>query len=143
MSQKLFLSLGIVAGILIPNIALAQQGITQQGSASATAIGDNNFAASQVHQSATQNQYGDPNASVNGQGQVINQQANGSATAIGQNNIVISDIEQNSVQNQYGNGVPNNQQAVQNATNNATAIGQNNTVINTTGQYNLQNQWNY
>ena len=144
MSQKLLLSLGLVAGILIPNTVLAQQVTVQQGSASATAVGEGNFAASRVHQSAAQNQHGNPNAYVNGQGQVINQQAHGSATAVGQDNVVISDIDQRSVQNQYGNyGDPNSQQAVQNATNNAAAIGRNNTVVNTTRQYNLQNQWSY
>ena len=141
--SKQLLSLSILASILIPNVVLAGQ-IVQQGSSSATAIGNNNFAASSVKQSATQNQSANPNAYVNEQGQTIVQKEHSSAAAVGQDNVVISEIEQNSVQNQYGNyGDPSNQHAVQNATNNAAAIGQQNTIINTTGQYNLQNQWSY
>ena len=40
------LSLGIAAGILIPNVVLAEQVIIQQGSTSATAIGNNNHVGS-------------------------------------------------------------------------------------------------
>ncbi|HEY9771020.1 MAG TPA: hypothetical protein V6C71_21420 [Coleofasciculaceae cyanobacterium] len=142
--SKQLLSLSIVASILIPNIVLAEQVVVQQGSTNATAIGNHNFAASSVEQSATQNQSANPNAYINEQGQTVVQQGQSSAAAVGQDNVVISEIEQNSVQNQSGNyGDPNNQQAIQNATDNAAAIGQQNTIINTTGQYNLQNQWSY
>ena len=139
MSNKL-LFLSVVVGILIPNAVLAEVVIQQAGS-SATAIGNNNFAASSVNQSASQNQFANPNGYVDGSRQVTVQQAQSNAAAIGQNNVVVSDIEQHSVQNQYGSN--SQQQAIQNAINNAAAIGQNNTIINSTGQYNLQNQWSY
>jgi hypothetical protein len=136
MSHKI-LSLGIAFSILIPNVVLAEQVIIQQGSTSATAVGNNNYAASSVHQAATQNQ----NANVNDPNQIAIQQGQSNTAAIGQNNAVISNIEQNSVQNQSGD--PNNQLGIQSATDNAAAIGNNNTIINNTGQYNLQNQWSY
>lgn len=145
MSHKI-LSIGIATASLffIPHLVRAEQVIIQQGSTSATAVGNNNFAASSVHQSATQNQYANPNAYVNEQGQVTVQQGHSNAAAIGQNNTVVNNIDQNSVQNQYGNyGDPNNQLAVQNATGNSAAIGENNLIINNTGQYNQQNQWSY
>ena len=142
--SRTLLFLVAVASILIPNTVLAQQVVIQQGSTSATAVGDNNFAAGRVHQSAEQNQHANPNAYVNEQGQVIEQNGQSSAAAVGQGNVVISDIEQNSVQNQHGNyGDPTQQLGVQSATDNAAAVGQNNTIVNTTGQYNLQNQWSY
>ena len=143
MSSKL-LSLGIAAGILIPNAVLAEQVIIQQGSSNATAIGNHNYARSSVHQSATQNQSANPNAYLNGQGQVSIQQGDSNAAAIGNNNAVVGNIEQNSVQNQNGNySDRHNQSAVQDATDNAAAVGNDNRIINNTRQYNLQNQWSY
>lgn len=136
MSHKI-LSLGIAFSVLVPNVVLAEQVIIQQGSTSATAIGNNNYAASSVDQAATQNQ----NASVNDPNQTAIQLGQSNTAAIGENNAVISNIDQNSVQNQAGD--PNNQLAVQSATDNAAAIGNSNTIINSTGQYNLQNQWSY
>lgn len=50
MSDKL-LFLSVVVGIVIPNAVLAEVVIQQAGS-SAAAIGNNNLAASSVHQSA-------------------------------------------------------------------------------------------
>jgi hypothetical protein len=135
MSHKI-LSLGIAFSILIPNAVLAEQVIIQQGSTSATAVGNNNYAASSVHQAATQNQ----NTNVNDPGQLAIQQGESNTAAIGQNNAVISNIDQNSVQNQSGS---TDQLGVQSATDNAAAIGNSNTIINSTGQYNLQNQWSY
>lgn len=107
MSNKILL-FGFTAAtlILVPNFAQAQnvQVISQQGSASATAVGKNNTAISNVHQSAVQNQFGNPYGSWdNPQTQITIQRANGSATAIGENNTVISNIDQSSVQNQYAN----------------------------------------
>ncbi|WP_019506023.1 hypothetical protein [Pleurocapsa sp. PCC 7319] len=141
MSKK-FLSIGIAAAtiLLIPNVVRANQVVIQHGSSSATAVGNNNFAASGVHQSAVQNQHGNPN----GSGQMVIQGGHSNAAAIGQNNAVINHIDQASVQNQHGNyGTPQNQLAVQQATGNSAAIGENNLIINGTGQYNLQNQWSY
>ncbi|MEM7592414.1 MAG: hypothetical protein AAF383_12975 [Cyanobacteria bacterium P01_A01_bin.83] len=135
MSPKL-LSFGIVAGILFPNCVLAQQVIQQSASSSATAIGNGNFAASSVNQSAAQNGSHAP-------GQTIIQNGESNATAIGENNVVISDLEQVSVQNQHGVGNGQRQLSIQNATNNAAAVGRNNTIINRSGQYNFQNQWSY
>ena len=143
MSHKL-LSLGIAAGILVPNVVLAEQVIIQQGSTSATAIGNHNYAASSVNQSSVQNQAVNPNTYINEQGQVSIQQGNSNAAAVGNNNTVTSNITQDSVQYQQGNySDHHNQTAVQNATDNSTAIGDRNRIINTTGQYNLQNQWSY
>lgn len=104
MSNKILL-LGFTTAtlILVPNLVRAQsvQVISQQASASATAVGKNNTAISSVHQSAQQNQFG--NSWGNPQTQIIIQRANANATAIGENNTVISNINQSSVQNQYVN----------------------------------------
>lgn len=143
MSRKL-LSLGIATGILIPNVVLAEQVVIQQGRASATAVGNHNYADSSVHQSSTQNQHVNPNGCVNEQGQISVQQGYSNSAAVGNNNAVISNIKQNSSQDQYGNyRDPYHQSGMQNATDNATAVGNNNRIINNTRQYNRQNQWSY
>lgn len=143
MSHQL-LSLGIAVGILIPNLVLAEQVIIQQGSTSATAVGNNNYAGSSVHQSATQNQDANPNAYLNEQGQLSIQQGTSSAAAIGNHNTVISNIAQDSIQNQQGNySDRHNQTAIQNAVDNSAAVGNGNSIINSTGQYNRQTQWSY
>jgi hypothetical protein len=105
MSHKI-LSFGLTAATLlfVPNLAQAQnlQVISQQGSASATAVGKNNTAISNVHQSAVQNQFGNPYGyGDNPQTQITIQRADGNATAIGENNTVITNTNQSSVQNQY------------------------------------------
>ena len=47
------LSLGIIAGIFIPNVVLAKQVTVRQESANATAAGDRNHVVRIVHQSST------------------------------------------------------------------------------------------
>ncbi|MGD1918747.1 MAG: hypothetical protein ACFCAD_07565 [Pleurocapsa sp.] len=143
MSRKL-LSLGIAAGILIPNIVLAEQVVIQQGSSNATAVGDRNYAGSSIHQSSTQNQHAKPDAYVNEQRQSSIQQGYSNSAAEGNNNEVVSNIEQNSLQDQDGNYRDSHHQSgIQNATDNATAVGNNNRITNHTRQYNRQNQWSY
>ena len=145
MSNKI-LSIGIAAAtlLLIPNVVRAQQVTIQVGGTHATAAGDNSFAASSVHQSATQHLYGNPNAYVNELGQVVIQEGHGNAAALGENSAAVTHINQQSVQNLHGNySDPNSQQAVQSATANSTALGQNSLSISNIGQYSLQNQWSY
>lgn len=128
------LSAGVLAVCLVSPPLLAEQKTRQQGNTSATATGNNNFAASRVHQSTSQNRL-----SNNRRQQIIRQQGKSQVLADGQDNTVVSDIYQDSRQNQAGNG----QQATQTATGNAAATGRNNRIISNTGQYNLQNQWQY
>ncbi|MEO0927598.1 MAG: hypothetical protein AAFY63_17175 [Cyanobacteria bacterium J06643_13] len=128
------LSGSILVASLLSQPLLAEQKIRQQGSTSATATGNNSFAASRVHQSATQNRAGNYNLQ-----QGIDQKGQSSAAGNGKDNTVVSDISQDSVQNQ----ARENQRANQAATGNATATGRNNRLINNTGQYNRQNQWSY
>ena len=143
MYRKL-LSLGITAGIFIPNVVLAEQVITQRGSTSATAIGNHNYAGSTVHQSANQNQHANPNTYINQQRQANNQKGYSSSTARGNNNSSVNNIRQNSIQNQYSSYSDSPpQSSTQHAINNATAVGNNNRIVNNTRQYNRQNQWRY
>lgn len=143
MYRKL-LSLSITAGIFIPNVVLAEQGITQRGSTNATAIGNQNYAGSSVYQSATQNRHVQPDAYVNKQRQITNQQGYSNSAARGNNNTLVSNIRQNSIQNQSANhGDSPPQSGTQNATSNAIAVGNNNKITNNTRQYNRQNQWSY
>ncbi|MEL6580246.1 MAG: hypothetical protein AAFQ14_10865 [Cyanobacteria bacterium J06621_12] len=128
------LSGGFLAVNLVSQPLLAEQKIRQQGNTSATAAGNNNFAASQVHQSATQNRLHNSRRR-----QVTEQRGESRAAANGQDNTVVSDIDQDSRQNQAGRS----QRAKQTATGNAAATGRNNRIISNTGQYNLQNQWKY
>ena len=133
MSNKLIWG-GIIIGVLLPHAALAEQKINQQGSTSATATGRNNFAASQVYQSAAQNRTSDRNLQ-----QAIAQQGQSITAADGTDNTVVADIYQESRQHQ----AVGNQEGNQTATSNAAATGRNNRIINNTGQYNRQNQWQY
>jgi hypothetical protein len=82
MSQKICaLSLATVALIILPNLVSAEQVIIQSGSSSASARGNNNFAASRVNQSARQNKLGNGNPN-----QLIIQKGNVNSTAVGANN---------------------------------------------------------
>jgi hypothetical protein len=130
MSNKI-LSLGLVTitFLFIPNITRAQNVIIQQGSSSATAVGQGNRAHSSTHQSASQH---------GGSNQVIIQQAESNSTAIGTNNTVINNVNQSSVQNRYSVS-PTGQISIQRGISNGTAIGENNRVIGNVEQINQQN----
>lgn len=142
MLNKVFL-FSLVVGILVPNAVEAEQVIRQQARTSATAVGNNNYAASRIHSSATQNQSGNFEPYRNRQRQITVQNGSSRATAIGNDNNVVSKIEQRSVQNLPGYGDRTNQSVKQSATSNAVGIGDRNTINNSTGQYNRQNQWSY
>ncbi|MCC0175654.1 hypothetical protein I4641_01495 [Waterburya agarophytonicola K14] len=138
------LSLGIAAGILIPNIVLAEQKVIQQGSSSATAIGNNNRVSSRVYQSVTQNQNANNNGYINRQEQISLQEGHSNATVVGDNNLINTKINQNSIQIQERNyRNRDNQRSQQNAVIHGEAIGDNNRIMNSTGQYNRQNKWGY
>ena len=133
---------GVLVGSLLglsTEPLLAQNRIIQQSSSSATAVGENNFAASQVRQHATQNSTTQP--------QTIEQYGHSSVTAEGENNTVVGDIYQESIQDRgskYKYSDPeryaerNRQTSIQRATINSTIKGGNNRAISNTRQYNLQ-----
>lgn len=129
-----FLSASVLAVCLLSPPLLAEQRTSQQGNTSARATGNNNFAASRVHQSTSQNRLSNTRRQ-----QVIKQQGKSQVVADGQDNTVVSDLYQDSRQNQAGKS----QRATQTARGNAAATGRNNRIISNTGQYNLQNQWQY
>ena len=111
---------------------LAQNRIIQQNSSRATAVGENNFAASQVQQRASQDGSGNPQQQL-----TIEQYGSSNATADGENNVVITDIYQEShQQGSYGTG---NRQSIQRAIQNGRAIGRNNRIFSNIRQYNSQN----
>ena len=58
------LSLGITAGIFLPNVVLAEQIIIQQVSVNDPTFGNHNYAGVSVHQSSTQNRHANPNGDI-------------------------------------------------------------------------------
>ena len=130
LQKTLSLSLAVVALIATSNLARAEQTIIQSGSATASAEGENSFAASRVNQSARQNR-------IRGN-QTILQQGSVNSSARGQNNAVTGHIRQSAEQNQVN---PNNsQRATQNASGDYVGVGNNNTIQGSSEQRSIQTQ---
>ena len=131
MRKWLYKGILVVSLLSCAQPLLAQNRIIQQSSSRATASG-NNFATSQVQQSATQNGSSNPE-----QSQTIEQYGHSSATANGENNTVIGNIYQQS--QQESNSGTDSRRNIQRATQNSLATGRNNRVFSKIRQYNWQN----
>lgn len=115
---KILVCLVTITGVVTPNLVEAQV-IIQSGSSRANAEGKNNWAVSEVEQSAKQS---NNLSNYSNSHQIIRQSGRVNSSARGRNNTVVGNINQSAQQEN------NNQTAIQNASGNYRGTGSNNMV---------------